>query len=80
MKLRLENIKIIGKTSVKHLNDMKEGEDISFDELLTNLREKMKNSSPKKLLANSRPTVGQLSAVCWPTVGRMSVICWPSVG
>ena len=59
-------------------------------------REKVKNSSPGKLLAYSRPTVGRLLftafyenlllavgrllAVCRPTVGRMSVICWPSVG
>ena len=75
MKLRLENIKIIGKTSVKHLNDMKEGEDISFDELLTNLREKMKNSSPKKLSADSRPTVGRLLANCWPHVGNLLAKC-----
>ena len=56
----------------------------------------MKNSSPKKLSANSRPAVGRQLANCqltavyrllWkssansrPTVGSMSVICWPSVG
>ena len=57
----------------------------------TDFEEKVKNSSPKKLsadcrptvgqqLANSRPTVGRLSADRRPTVGSMSVICWPSFG
>ena len=52
----------------------------------------MKNSSPKKLSANSRPTNGQQSADCWqkifvkavndsrPTVGRLSANSWPTVG
>ena len=50
--------------------------------------EKVKNSSPKKLLANSWPTwptvvyclLRKSSANSRPTFGSMSVICWPSVG
>ena len=58
--------------------------------------EKVNNSSPKKLSANSWPTVGRLSftafyknllptvgrllAVCRPTVGRLSLNCRPTVG
>ena len=38
--------------------------------------EKVKNSSPKKLSADSRPTV----ADCWPTVGRQSAHSRPTVG
>ena len=41
--------------------------------------EKVKNSSPKKLLANSRPTVGQQLADSWTTVGRQSTDSRPTV-
>ena len=37
--------------------------------------EKVKNSSPKKLSADNRPTVGQQSANCWPIVGQLSADC-----
>ena len=35
----------------------------------------MKNSSPKKLSADSQPTVGRQSANCWPIVGQLSADC-----
>ena len=38
MIMKLNNIKILGNLKKKHLNDMKEGEDISFDQLLVNLK------------------------------------------
>ena len=37
--------------------------------------EKMKNSSPKKLSANSWTTVGWQSPNCWPIVGQLSADC-----
>ena len=59
--------------------------------LITQLAEKMKNSSPKKLSAdcwptvgrqsaNSRPTVGRQSTDSRPTVGRLLAVCRPTVG
>ena len=42
--------------------------------------EKMKNSSPKKQSANSRPTVGRQSTDSRTTVDRQSANCWPTVG
>ena len=41
--------------------------------------EKVKNSSPKKLLADCQRTVGQQLADCPPTVGWLLANCWPTV-
>ena len=48
--------------------------------IIINILVKVKNSSPKSLSANCRPTVGRLSANCRPTVGRLSANCRLTVG